>query len=229
MSRMVSRVTTSRGARAVGGELAAAQHDQPVGEADRQVEIVQDRDHGGAGASAAARGLDEVDLVAQIKARGWLVQQQKPRSMLGLAAGELHQHAGEMGALLLAARQRRQLPFAEMRQPHLVQRGIDEPACLARAAVACAHQHDLLDGEGEGDVDVLGQHRASRGKLARRVAADVALLQPYLALARTEVAGEQPQQGRLAGAVRADDGDHLAGRNREADAIQQLRAAGALA
>ena len=53
---------------------------------------------------AAARGFDEVDLVTQIEARGRLVQQQEPRTVFGLAAGELHQHAGEMGALLLAAR-----------------------------------------------------------------------------------------------------------------------------
>jgi len=76
---------------------------------------VQDGDHRRAAASAAAGGFDEVDLVAQIEARGRLVQQQQARPMLGLAAGELHQHAGEMGALLLAARQRRQLPLAETR------------------------------------------------------------------------------------------------------------------
>jgi hypothetical protein len=116
-----------------------------------------------------------------------------------------------------------------MGKADLVERCIDERAGVARAAVACAHQHDLFDGEGEGDVDVLGQHRASRGELTRREAVDVTLLEAYLALARTEIAGQEPQQRRLAGAVRADDGDHLAGRNREPNAIQQPRAAGALA
>jgi hypothetical protein len=101
-----------------------------------------------------------------------------------------------------------------MCEANLVQRGVDERHGIAQAAVARAHQHDLLDREGEGDVDVLGQHRAARGKLARRITAYVALLQVHLALARAEIAGEQPQQRRLAGAVRADDRDHLAGFNR---------------
>lgn len=190
---------------------------------------MQDCDHRRATCRAAARGFDEVDLVAQVEARGRLVQQQKSRAVFGLAAGELHQHAGEMGSLLLAAGQCRQLPVSEMGEANLVQCGIDERARLARAAIACAHQHDLLDREGKGDVDVLGQHGAAHGELARREAADVALLQPHLALARAEIAGEQPQHRRLAGAVRANDGDRLADRDMQANPIEQCRAAGVLA
>jgi len=48
--------------------------------------------------------------------------------MLRLAERKLHQHTGEMRALLLAARQRRQLPVTEMRQPDFVQRILDERA-----------------------------------------------------------------------------------------------------
>jgi hypothetical protein len=91
-----------------GGEAAAVQEHDAVGEAHGEVEVVQDRDHGGAVLRAAARALHEIDLVPQVETGGRLVQQQQARTVQRLAAGELHQHAGEMRALLLAAGQRRQ-------------------------------------------------------------------------------------------------------------------------
>ncbi len=109
---------------------------------------------------APPRGLDQIDLMPQVEARGRLVQQQQAGAVQRLAAGELHQHAGEMRALLLAAGQRRQLPVTEMRQPDLVQRRIDQPLRGGAAGIARAHVDDFLDREREGDVDVLRQHRA---------------------------------------------------------------------
>ena len=91
------------------------QEDKTAGETHREIEVVQDRDHRRAVPRAPPRRLDEVDLMAQIEARGRLVQQQQARAMRGLAAGKLHQHAGKMRALLLAAGQRRELSLAEMR------------------------------------------------------------------------------------------------------------------
>ena len=60
-------------------------------------------------ARAPPCGFHQVDLVPQVEARGRLVQQQQAGAVQRLAAGELHQHAGKMRALLLAAGQRRQL------------------------------------------------------------------------------------------------------------------------
>ena len=82
-----------------------------------------------------------------------------------------------MCALLLASRERRQLPVAEMRQSDLAERGIDQPPRAGAAGVACAHMDDLLNREREGDGDMLRQHRAVMGEFARRIAADFALLQ----------------------------------------------------
>jgi hypothetical protein len=44
------------------------QHDDPVGKAHRQIEIVQDRDHGGAISRATPRGFHQVDLMPQVEA-----------------------------------------------------------------------------------------------------------------------------------------------------------------
>ena len=104
---------------AVDGELAAMQQHDPVGKPHREIEVVQHGDHGGAVLRALPRRLHQIDLVTHVEAGGRLVQQQKPRAVLRLAAGELHQHAGKMRALLFAAGERRQLPMAEMRQPDL--------------------------------------------------------------------------------------------------------------
>ena len=154
---------------AVDGELAPVQQHDPVGEPHGEVEVVQDRDHGGAASRAQPCGFDQVDLVPQVEAGGRLVQQQQARAVQRLAAGELHQHAGKMRALLLAARQRRQLPVAEIFQSDFVQRRLDQRLRRGAAAFAGTHLHDLLDREREGDVDMLRQHRAMQRELARRI------------------------------------------------------------
>ena len=130
-----------------------------------------------------------------------------------------------MRALLLAAGERRQLPVAEMREPYLAQRRIDQPLRGAAAGVARAHMDDFLDREREGDVDMLRQHRTVMGENARRIEVDVALLQFDLPARRAEVAGQHPQQRRFAGAVGPDDRDHLAGGNAQIDAVDQRGAA----
>ena len=65
---------------------------------------MQDRDHGDAARGAAPRRGQQVELVAQVEARGRLVEHQHAGAVHGFAAGKLHQHAREMRALLLAAR-----------------------------------------------------------------------------------------------------------------------------
>src|SRR6185369_5144999 len=130
-----------------------------------------------------------------------------------------------MRALLLAAGERRQLPVAEMRQADFAERRIDQPLRSGAAGVARAHMDDFLDREREGDVDMLRQHRAVMGEKARRIEVDVALLQLDPALCRAEIAGQHPQQRRFAGAVGADDRDHLAGLDAQIDRIDQRGAA----
>ena len=82
----------------------------------------------------------------QVEARGRLVEQQQARPVRGLAAGELHQHAGEMRALLLAARERGDDAVAERGEIDLGERR-SARASIAAAAVARAHAHHLGDRE----------------------------------------------------------------------------------
>ena len=52
------------GARAVGGEPAVVQHDQPIGKSDCEVEVVQDRDDGGASRRATG-GTAVIAIILQ--------------------------------------------------------------------------------------------------------------------------------------------------------------------
>ena len=70
------------GAAAVDGELAAMQQHDAVGEAHREIEVVQHGDHGRAVLRAPPRRLHQIDLVAHVEAGGRLVQQQQPRAVL---------------------------------------------------------------------------------------------------------------------------------------------------
>ena len=54
---------------------------------------------------------------------------------------------------------------------------------------------------------------------------NLALLEPDLAARRPQVAGQHPQQCRFAGAVGADDRDHLAGVDAQIDGVDQRGAA----
>ena len=194
------------------------EHD-PVGKPHREVEIVQHGNDSGAVLRAPPRRLDEVDLMAHVEAGRRLIQQQQAWPMQRLAAGKLHQDAGQMRALLFAAGERRQLPVAEMRQSDLGERGIDQPLRAGAAGIARAHMNDLLDRERESDADMLRQHRAVVSEVAWRIGMDLALLQFDPALCRAKVAGQHAQERRLAGAVGADDRDHFAGRNAQVDGI----------
>ena len=106
-TRASSSSVTVCGRRTVGGDAAAVEHHDAVGGEGREVEVVQDRHHGDAAPRATADRFQHVELMLQVEARGRLVEQQQARPVRVLAAGKLHQHAGEMRALLLAAGQRR--------------------------------------------------------------------------------------------------------------------------
>ena len=90
---------------------------------------------------APARRVEHDELMPQVEARGRLVEQQHARAVRGLPAGKLHQHARQMHALLLAARQGRDAPLAELADVDLGQRGLDqvvEPRSARRRPLPCA-------------------------------------------------------------------------------------------
>ena len=158
--------------------------------------------------------------VCGVQRRGRLVEDQDRR--------RLEDGAGDRHALLFAARQ-----F----QPALADHGAvavgqlgDERADLRQIGGA---RHLFGLGVGAAVADVVGdgvveqhrvlRHHADRGAQAflRHVADVLPVDQDRAALDVVE-AEQQPRDRRLAGARRADDGDGLAGRHLEADALQDL-------
>jgi hypothetical protein len=79
--------------RSVGGDAAVVEHHDMLGIERREIEVVQHRDHGHAAAGTAAERCEHVDLMAQVEARGRLVEQEQARAMRLLPARELHQDA----------------------------------------------------------------------------------------------------------------------------------------
>ena len=86
-----------------------------------------------------------------------------------------------------------------------------------------AHLEVRLDAERGKHVRLLRHEGdALAGDLARPEAGDRPALEADRALARLQKSRDRLEQGRLAGAVRADQHDHLALRDRDADALQHL-------
>ena len=106
----------------------------------------------------AARRLIEFEhrqLVAQIEPGRWLIEEQNAGAVLLQTPFELHQHAGEMRALLFAARQRRDRTIGKPAQIGFVERGVNQPLDCRAASVAAPHADDLGNAEREGNVDTL--------------------------------------------------------------------------
>src|SRR5204863_334199 len=133
----------------------------------------------------------------------------------------LRQRPREKRALALAARQllerqRRQLERLGGRHRRARRRRIrgtlEEAARRVRIA---SHQHELLDGEGKGSRRLLRHHRHLTRQLPGGELAHAPRAEPDLPALRRQHAREQPQQRRLARAVRADHPEDLAALDRE--------------
>src|SRR5437660_11104021 len=85
----------------------------------------------------------------------------------------------------------------------------------ARRVRIASHQHELLDGEGKGPRRLLRHHRDLTRQLPGGELAHAPRAEPDLPALRRQHAREQPQQRRLARAVRADHPEDLAVLDRE--------------
>jgi hypothetical protein len=98
---------------------------------------------------------------------------------------------------------------------------LGRPLHLARRRAHAA----IADVVGDGVVEqhrVLRHHADRRAQAFLRNVADVLPVDQNLPRLYVVEAEEQPRDGRLACAGRADDGDRLSGRRLEADALQYL-------
>ena len=175
--------------------FAPGQHDDARAGGRGEVEVVR-RQHDGA-AQRRERAQHRVPVLEVERGRRF-VEQQHGRL--------LRERAPEHRAPALAARQRRDRPRAQLGHADRAQRPLDRGVVLGavavergRARVAPA-AHEVLDRERELPVLLLRQERDAAG--------DRAPVEPlerrHLALVGLEDAGQNPQQRRLAAAVRAD-------------------------
>ena len=97
----------------------------------------------------------------------------------------------------------------------------------AGALMAVAPHHDVLErGHAKEDLQILECPRqAATRELFRRERAHILACEPHAALLRQVEAGDDVEQGRLAGAIRADDGEDRARRDRQAHIIDGMHAA----
>jgi hypothetical protein len=133
--------------------------------------------------------------------------------------------ACEHDQLALAARKGGDRPVPEMEQANSFERGGRERVIARRIddqarAVGVAPKEDhLLDGEGKVDPGVLGNVADDARPLAAGDTVDRPTFEEHVAATRAQQPGEQPDQGRLPGAIRPDEADEFTGQHLEVNAF----------
>jgi hypothetical protein len=145
--------------------------------------------------------LPEPLALPRVQRRRRLVEQQHGR----LA----EQPDGDVDALAVAARQRPDRVAGAIHQVGLRQHPLDPPV----------HFRDLLQPREQAQVLAHRQLRVDRRLL--RHPADLAAVERHPSGRRPQRAREDLQQRRLAGAVRSDDRQQLAGRRAERDVLER--------
>ena len=208
-------------ARTFGADPARVHHHQPVGQ-QRQRQVVQNAEHGRASPHLALHQAQQRHLVGRVEVGGGLVEQEQRRVD--------RERPRQQHALALAAR--------KLVQPALLPRrafGVGQRLVDARFVVRCrraeqaerrqpAEVHDFAHGQLAAGLALLRQPRDPARALAQRPLRERHATELHRAGVDRLQAGEHPQQGRLAGPVRADDGGP-AGCHCEAHVAQRLGAA----
>jgi hypothetical protein len=136
-----------------------------------------------------------------------------------------HEPAADRDHLLLAARQRpRELPLP-LAEPREDREDALEPLALVRPrALRVAAEQQVVPHRhlGEELAPLRHLHDPALDDLHRRAAPERRAVERHRAGARPQDAGDRLQRRRLPGAVRADEGDDLAGGHLEGDAPERL-------
>ena len=212
------RVAAAELARRPGGDdLAAHHHGDAVGERLRLVHEVR-RQHDGL-AEVAQRADRRPRLAAGVgvEAGGRLVEEQQ--------VGVAHEREREVEAAPLPARQRGDEVVAARVELHELDHLVDPPWPRVPAGV---HLEHLADGEVLLQARVLQHDPHALAHRALAVGGVVAEHRDLAGVAQP-VALEDLDGGRLAGAVGAEEAEHLAGGDVEADAAHRLDAVVGLA
>ncbi|CAH0141384.1 hypothetical protein SRABI02_00536 [Plantibacter cousiniae] len=188
---------------ALGDDRAVAHRDEMRRIAGGVVEVVEDRDEGGATAVQIREQLHQLDLVRDVEEGRRLVEQQVLRLL-----GECHR---DPDTLPLAARELVDQPAGQLRDP-----GRDHRLRDSRFVGAAPRPHRALvrepptpdevgDGDPVGGDGGLGEEPESASGVLRFRRADVRPVEEDGAGGRAQEPCESAEQGRLAAGVRSDD------------------------
>ncbi len=163
----------------------------------------------------------ELEAMPHVEERGGLVEEQHARP--------LREGARQGDTPPLTAAQLVDAALGEIRQVAPGDRILDDVAILGallqpRALVRrSAHGDDVAHPEAERHALALRQERDHAGELASAGVAHLSARHPHLPLARLEQPGSEPQERRLASAVRAENRRDLAGVDVEAHLLERER------
>jgi hypothetical protein len=203
------------GRRALGDDLAVIDDEDAIAERVGLLEVVRGEQDRRPALAQAADVVPEVRAGLRIEPRRRLVEEHE--------LGVVHEAEGDVEAAALAAGERLDEAVAEIAQIERLAEALRTRAAVgARDAVELGLRHELLvDLRGGvrpavlGDVAELAAH-------ADRIAPQIAARDGRLAGRRPEQRREHPLRRRLAGAVRAEQADELAGLHVEIDAAHGL-------
>ena len=206
---------------------AVDEHGHPPGEVEDEVHVVLDQQHRHLG----RQGVDDVEDLLSFAfghAGHRLVEQQHPRP-----AGERHRDleqaalaVGQLGdALALDVLETELTQQRIARRPDPRVGAEPPPPAGADAELPRDRERERLQRRQPAEelVDLECAHDAASHPPVRRQAGDVVAIEPDRAGARLQGAGEQVDQGRLAGAVRADQGVAGAEPDLERDVVRRRR------
>ena len=213
LERPLSFQLADEGLRRVEGEHPAVIHDRdPVGEERRLVHVVRREDQRDLRVAQLPQPVPDEEPRSRVKARRRLVEEEHPR--------RVHERAGNHHPLRLAAGEEVRLVSRAVEQAELVEH-------LVRAALTLAGGHAVVGGvedEVVADRDRAVEVAALRndGDLLPRahgIPDDVDASDERSAAGRPYTRRQHPDRRRLPRAVRAEQPEHLAGRDRERNAV----------
>ena len=196
---------------------AAAQHRHAVGDLQHLVQLVRDQDDGGAALAQLAQHVEQLERLLRRQHRGRLVQHQQPRVAV--------QRLQDLGALLHAdadvLHPRRRVDRQLVPDGQLLHAPLGLGHVEERALRRLGRQHDVLGhGHDRDQHEVLVHHAdaGADGVGARREVLHLSL-EDDLALVGPVQPVQAVHQRRLARAVLAEQGVHLARPHVEIDAV----------
>ena len=185
-----------------GLQAALVQQARVVGPADHSIEIVQRQGYRFAFAGQLPEQRKGVESVIDVQAGGWLVEQDH----VGLCC----QAAGDQHALPLAAGQLVDQAISQMDDVGSLDCRLDRRHVHARRGFEAAevrmppHGDDIAHCESEVDAGVLRHKGDAARQLPPGQRVEPLTTDGRTAFGRTPQAGKEPQDGRLARAIRAD-------------------------